>query len=46
MKIEEINATHHDDVEILVMDDGTSYIEINMAHLLAHTWLLDSSAFM
>ena len=44
MKIEEINATHHDDVEILVMDDGTSYIEINMAHLLAHTWLLDSDA--
>ena len=35
MKIEEINAT---------CDDDATYVEVNMAHLLAHTWLLDCGA--
>ena len=44
MKIEEINATCDDDVDILVMDDDATYVEVNMAHSLAQTWLLDFSA--
>ena len=44
MKIEEINATCDDDVDILVVDDDATYVEVNMAHSLAHTWLLDSGA--
>jgi hypothetical protein len=44
VKIEEINATCDDDVDILVLDDETSYGEANIAHALMHTWLLDSGA--
>ena len=44
VRIEEINATCDDDVDILVLDDETSYAEANIAHALVHTWLLDSGA--
>ena len=35
MKVEEINGT---------CDDDATYVEVNMAHSLAHTWLLESGA--
>ena len=44
MKIEEINATCDDDVDILFMDDDVTYVEVNLAHSLAHTWLLNCNA--
>ena len=44
MKIEEINATCDDGVNVLVVDDDATYVAVNMAHSLAHTWLLDSGA--
>ena len=44
MKIEETNAICDDDVDILVMDDDATYVEVNMALSLAHTWLLDYGA--
>ena len=34
MNIEEINATCDDDVDILVVDDDATYVEVNMAHSL------------
>ena len=43
-KIEEINATCDDDVDILVVDDDATYVEVNMAHTLTDTWMLDSRA--
>ena len=36
--------TCDDVVDILVVDDDATYVEVNMAHSLAHTWLLDSGA--
>ena len=36
--------TCDDVVDILVVDDDATYVEINMSHSLAHTWLLDSRA--
>ena len=33
-----------DDVNILVVDDYGTYVEVNMSHLLAYTWLLDYGA--
>ena len=43
-KIEEINAICDDDVDILVVDDEATYVEVNMSHSLAHTLLLDYGA--
>ena len=44
LKIEEINVACDDGVDILVMDDDATYAEANIAHVLSHTWLLDSGA--
>ena len=44
LKIEEINVACDDGVDILVMDDDATYVEANIAHAFAHTWLLDSGA--
>ena len=43
LEIEEINATF-DEPSLLVLDDVTTHVGVNMVFSPSHTWLLDSSA--
>ena len=43
MEIEEVNATC-DETDILVLDDISTHVGVNMVFSPSHTWLLDSGA--